>query len=380
MTRAVWTAAAVLVAVRLLSAEPADATVLVPMSDEALVASSDAIVVGRVGDITTAALEGGRVVTRIPLTVERALKGATAGGSLVVTEAGGRIGALAVVVLGAPEYTTGERVLAFLRRRTDGSLETNGLALGKYHVAPDAGGVPLARRTVPQVDERPLAAFLARIATLAPRGGPASDGRAGIAVAPPVLETATPAFTFNGMTPSRWFEADCGDPVTFSLGNVDTGYGDAASRAAVAQATAAWTDVTGASLVLGVGHDASPGVSVLSGTADGRNVVQFEDPFSEVSDVVGCQGVLARGGYLASFEADDPAFSKTIAGVTFGRILEGDVTVNPGLSACPPVRPSTPRRWPKSWRTRSDTRSGSGTPPKTRRSPIPCSPMPSCSS
>jgi hypothetical protein len=326
--------AVALLALRVLAAHPAAATVLVPMSDEALVASSDAIVVGRVGLITTVALDGGRVVTRITLSVERALKGAAAGGSLVVTELGGQVGARAVVVLGAPEYRTGERVLAFLRSRADGSLETNGLALGTYHIAPDASGAPLARRAVPQVDERPLATFLARIAALALPGGAASDGRAGIAVAAPVLATPTPAFTFNGTTPSRWFEADCGDPITFSLGNVDTGYGEAASRAAVAEATAAWTDAPG-SLVLGVGADASPAESVLSGPTDGRNVVQFEDPFSEVPDLVDCTGVLARGGFVAAFVADDPAFAKTVANVTFGRIVEGDITLNQGLAACP---------------------------------------------
>jgi hypothetical protein len=324
-----------LLALWLLGAQPATATVLVPMSDEDLVASSDAIVVARVGAITTAALEGGRVVTRITLEVEQAMKGAAAGGSLVVTELGGRIGSDAVVVLGAPEYASGERVLAFLRRRADGSLETNGLALGAYHVAADAGGVPLARRTVPQVDARPLDAFLGRIAALARPGGSAGDGRAGIAVAPPVLETAVPAFAFLGAPPSRWFDADCGDPITFSLGNVDTGFGDAASRAAVAAATAAWTNVEGASLVLGVGADASPALSALTGPPDGRNIIQFDDPFSEVPDLVNCTGVLAHGGFRASFVADNPSFSKTVGGVTFGRIVEGDVNVNPGLSACP---------------------------------------------
>src|SRR5262245_52312439 len=122
MRRGRWTVAASLAAGLLLCAHLACATVLVPMSDEDLVASSDAIVVARVGDITTAALEGGRVVTRITLDVEQALKGATAGASLVVAELGGRIGSEAVVVLGAPEYASGERVLAFLRRRADGSL------------------------------------------------------------------------------------------------------------------------------------------------------------------------------------------------------------------------------------------------------------------
>ena len=314
-------------------------TILVPMSDESLVASSDAIVVARVGSITTVALEGSRIVTRIALTVEQALKGASTGGSLVVTETGGRIGGHAQVVFGAPEYATGERVLAFLRRRADGSLETNGLALGKYAVAPGAGGVPNARRTVPSVDERPLAAFVDRIAALAPQGGSTHDGRAGLAVAPPELETATPAFTFIGSTPSRWFEADCGDTITFSLGNVDAGYGDEVSRGAAVQSAQAWSDVEGGSLVLALGPDTSPTPSVAGGVSDGKNTIQYEDPFSEVQDLVGCTGVLAKGGFFSTLVPDDPAFSKTVGDRTFGRILEGDVTVNQGLFECPNIDP-----------------------------------------
>jgi hypothetical protein len=54
-----------------------------------------------------------------------------------------------------------------------------------------------------------------------------------------------------------------------------------------------------------------------------------------VQDLVGCTGVLARGGFRGTFDPDFPEFSKSVGGVTFGRIVEGDVTVNPGLSACP---------------------------------------------
>jgi hypothetical protein len=39
----------------------------------------------------------------------------------------------------------------------------------------------------------------------------------------------------------------------------------------------------------------------------------------------------------AAFLADDPGFSKIVGARTFGRILEGDVTVNQGLDACPNI-------------------------------------------
>lgn len=319
-----------------LAARPAAATLLVPMSDEDLVASSDLIVVGSVARIETVLLAGTRVVSRVTLAVERALKGEAAADTVVVTQAGGEVGGRRVVIFGAPEYTVGERVLAFLRRQRDGSLETNALALGKYGIRERAGATT-ARRTEPVLDERPLDAFTARIAALAaPAAGVRSDGRAGAGVALPDLVAVTTAFTFgsddNGM-PSRWFEADCGLPVAFSRANADPIAGDAASAAALAEAAAAWTAVADASLALAVGPAATPTRSLVSGTADGSNTVQFDDPFDEVPDLAGCTGVLGVGGYVW---AVGTGLTKMVGSLTFSRIFEGDVTFNDGVVACFP--------------------------------------------
>src|SRR5207245_6881815 len=43
----------------------------------------------------------------------------------------------------------GERVLLFLARRSDGSLRTNQLALGKFELRVDASGATLTRRQLP---------------------------------------------------------------------------------------------------------------------------------------------------------------------------------------------------------------------------------------
>jgi hypothetical protein len=64
--------------------------------------------------------------------------------------------------------------------------------------------------------------------------------------------------------------------------------------------------------------------------------VQFNDPFSEVEDTVNCSGTLGRGGFVSSFDDSRPAFSKTVGGTTFGRIFEGDVTLNQELGSCFP--------------------------------------------
>jgi hypothetical protein len=319
-----------------LGARPAGATILVPMSDEDLVATSDVIVVGTVTALATALLAEGRVVTRITLGVERALKGSP-GASLVVTEPGGTIGGRAVVVQGAPEWVRGERALVFLRVRRDGSLSTNALALGKYRIEDDPAGAGIARRTLPTADVRRLEAFTTEIAALAARGtGAATNGRAGAAVAAAELVATSEAFTLSspGGFPGRWFEADCGLPVAFSIANVEETAGDAASRAGLDQAAAAWSAIDGASLVLAAGPDTTPAPSLIGGTFDGRTTVLFNDPFGEVEDLVGCNGVVARGGFVASADDTFPGLQKTVGDRTFGRIFEGDVTFAQGFGAC----------------------------------------------
>jgi hypothetical protein len=329
-----WRRAVVVLAVGVaLAARPASATLLVPMSDQDLVASSDLVVIGRVQHIESALLGTNRVVTRITLGVEQALKGTPTANSVVITEPGGEVGGRRVVVFGAPTFARGERALVFLRVRRDGSLSTNALSLGKYDITED----DVARRTLPRLDARPLATFTARIAALAGQGvGMASDGRAGAAVDPPRLVAVSDAFTFTPAEglPARWFEADCGLPITFSRANAEDSLGEEASRTALDEATAAWTAVEGASLVLGLGPDSTPTPSLIDGTFDGKNTVQFDDPFGEVEDLIGCSGVLARGGFVASAGTTFPGLRKTVGDLTFGKIFEGDVTFSQGFGEC----------------------------------------------
>jgi len=310
----------------------AGATILVPMSDDDLVATSDVIAVGTVRDIRTVLLEGNRIVTRVTIAVERALKGGDGSPTLVVTEPGGAVGGRRIVIHGAPEYAVDEHVVVFLRLVRDGTLVTNAMALGKYAVDADA----VARRDVPVADVRALDGFVAGVAArVAGQRGAATDGRAGAAVSPADLEAVAPAFTFTagaGGLPARWFEADCGVPVTFSAANADDTH-PAESRSALGSALAAWSHVDGASIVLGAVPDTTPTPSITSGTFDGRNVIQFNDPFGEVPDLVNCTGVLARGGFGG---ASDEAFGlrQTVSDATFGRIIEGDVVVNNATGAC----------------------------------------------
>jgi hypothetical protein len=311
----------------------AGATMLVPMPDESLVALSDLVVVGRVERIESVLLGADRVHTRVALAVESALKGDPGGPSIVVTEPGGDVAGVQVVVFGSPEWAVGERALAFLTTRGDGSLTTTALALGKYTVDARAR----ARRARPVVDERPLGPFAARVRALAAGGGRRGDGRAGVGVEPALRARETAAFTLQrnlvGVA-ARWFEADCARDVVFERAGMDDAFDEAASAAAVAGAAAAWSGVPGGGITLAPGPAAAAVPTIVGGVVDGRNTVVFGDPFDEAPAFVDCRGVVAVGGFRSQSLDRLPETRRRVSGETFIKIVEGDVVINPGVGAC----------------------------------------------
>jgi hypothetical protein len=313
-------------------------TTLVAMRDQDLAALSDVIAVGTVGHIESVLLGHGRIMTRVTLAVETGVKGTVAGTSLVVTEAGGEVAGVRATVAGAPSYHVGERVVVFLRERADGSLRTTALALGKYTVEPDATGSLQATRTSPTREARDLATFVEALRPLVPRRtARLRDGRAGGAIEPPLLVRHVFAFNLarnDAGEASRWFEADCGDPVVYARAGFDAGAPEATSAAALEQALAAWTAVDGGSLVLAAGSTVPAAPSSIGGMPDGDNVVTFDDPFGEASDLVACTGVLAVGGFVSVAADEFPETVRTIGGERFAKIFEGDVVVNPGVVDC----------------------------------------------
>ena len=304
----------------------AGATVLVPMSDADLVRTSHLIVVGHVRRIETRELRDGRLLTEVALAVEQTLKGRLRTGKIVVTSPGGRIGERSVQVYGAPSFAAGERVLVFLKRTPEGRLRTNALALGKYHLDRASVAVPLARRTEPRLDARHLGAFVTQLRALAasePQDTMPS-GRAASRRDEVLQRAVTERFTFLGNPPVRWFDG----AVTFRVANAEPALGQATTLAVVGGAFAAWTNVASASIVLGAGPATVPARSVAGGVCDGVNTIQFDDPFGEVNDMVGCSGVLAIGGFCSSGE------QMTVNGMTVHRIVEGDVTLNNRVGSC----------------------------------------------
>jgi hypothetical protein len=315
-----------------------------PITDENLVAASALIVIGEVEQVAGARLGGGRIVTQTQLRVDESLKGRVTGRYILISEPGGRVGDVTVRIPGVARFVPGERVLVFLRERGDGTLGTTALSLAKYTIIPAAPA--LARRTVPEVDERALGAFNTRIRSLASGqesrlvangfGGPRAvevDVRVdGFTLLENDGSDCNPT-TQSGCVGGRWFEARCAEGQVYAMSGADGTLGPVASRQAFEVALAAWSGAPGGFLDLIAGPTVPSVPSALAPTSladfDGQNVVQFDDPFEIVPDLIGCQGVLALGGTVST------SSGRVVEGTTtFDRVLEGDVVVNQGVGAC----------------------------------------------
>ncbi len=327
-----------------LLAAPAAATTFVRMDAGDLAARSDAAVIATVTAVSAVATLGGGVVTHVELAPEQVVFGALPSGPLRLHELGGDLAGRSERIFGTPRYRAGERVLAFVRRGRDGAWRTTAMAMGRYVLDADASGALLARRefgdAVVVLD--PASGAVLDTAATAPER--LVDVLAGCAAKPVALRpaasrpavarptpsaagrTAAAPFTYLG-TPSRWFEPDAGEAVTFRIDPAGAaGLGAAASVAAVVDALAVWTGVDGVTLQLTAAPLDAP--ASFAGCGGATRIV-FEDPFDEIEDPLGCRGVLGIGGFCYTDE------SRVIGGASFRRIRVGKVTFADGWAGCP---------------------------------------------
>jgi len=324
----------------------APATTFVPMDEATLLATSDVVLTGTVQRIETAAPDArGALYTYVHILPDRVLKGHVSRETVVLRELGGRYDDTVEWLFGAPTFWVGERVLVFLARNRDGTLQTNSLGLGKFAIGVNLAGQATAVRDLGEgamilepaagrvEDARPevqrLLPMLQRLRRLVRQSGVPRGVRA-VVLVPPALDT-TPtevhdSFTYLG-DPSRWFEPDSGTPVNYRVDATgDNTLGFTASKAAVDAALAAWTNVGTASLTL---VDVGTTTATYFSGCDGNHRVLFNDPHAEVSpDPTNCSGVLALGGYCRSGE------TRVVNGQTFYRITTGKVMFNNGWGSC----------------------------------------------
>ena len=333
---------AALLALLALLSTPAFSTTIVMMSDEELALTSDAIVAGTVTQVRVAPADDGGIYTYVSLRPDEVLKGYLPVAEVTIRERGGRVGDREQWLFGTPRYAVGESVIAFLTQDGDGYLRTTQMTLGKFGVAPDAvtGEETASRPLDDEVvvlsrtaqsrqldDRRPARAFRGHLRDVV-RSQPVRVMHHALAKAPAAADILTPETAgFKLFNDVRWFEPDQGLPVLFKIDTAgDPKIGPNGSRNAALAALAAWTNVETAAIVLqdGGGISGAP-----SGGCDGKNTIVFNDPSGNVLDPSGCSGVLAVGGYCAN-----GAVTKTVNGVDFHQIVEGDITVNNGWSAC----------------------------------------------
>lgn len=125
----------------LLLAAPAAAraTVLIPIELRELVAVSSTIVHGHIVDVRAQWVDGRRAIeTFLTIEADEYYKG-NASGTVTVRVPGGQIGRFRTIVVGAPEFQSGDEVVLFLRDY-EGRLSIVGLSQGAYRVAADRSG------------------------------------------------------------------------------------------------------------------------------------------------------------------------------------------------------------------------------------------------
>lgn len=333
------------VALRVAAAAPVAATTFVMMNETDLARRSVAAVHAQVVAIDSAVdPDTGGVHTYVQLDPYEVVLGHLPAGTIVLREIGGQAGGTSEWVFGNPEYRVGEEVLAFLARAPDGALHTTAMAMGKFAIARDAAGHMTAVRSLgegaavwtpatgglgeaPGPEEYDLDSVRAAL-----RGATVKPTRGAVVRLVPQefsrvrLREARESFTYLS-TPSRWFEPDDAQPISFAIdASGDAGLGATTSRAAMNDAFGAWTSVSGSELTLTDGG--SLGVPIAFAGCSGGNRIVFNDPFNEIADPSNCGGVLAIGGFCASSE------TRVVNGTSFRRVRVGKITFNNGWSSC----------------------------------------------
>ncbi len=123
---------------------PALATTAARASLPELVAGADLVVLGTAGT-PASEWDGGRIVTRVPVTVEEVWAGDAPATVVEVVTLGGVVGEIGQTVSGAPRLRRGERVVLCLRQR-EGRLRVVEMTQGAFFVVGPPAPDPAIRR------------------------------------------------------------------------------------------------------------------------------------------------------------------------------------------------------------------------------------------
>jgi hypothetical protein len=146
-----------------------EATTVQKLSFDRLIREADVIVRGRVENVKSHQAAGGSVTTIVTVAVEKQFKGSQVS-SLNIEQPGGSMGDVAQAVPGSPEFSSGEDVFLFLKRKGRNTFEVVGGKQGKFtaKIQPDGNNwivEDFARRT------EKLDTFLDRLTRTVKPGG-----------------------------------------------------------------------------------------------------------------------------------------------------------------------------------------------------------------
>lgn len=271
-------------------------TIALPESPGAMLEQADVVVVGTVESVVAERSDRPRTVTTIA--VEKIKKG-DAGATIQLRELGGITAAgQATVVVGAPKYRVGDRVLVLGTRRPDGSLQTHLMDVGRVELERPWLGLG-ALRAVPAQAPGSLGAWKTELAEKAlalpdvepagPTPSPAPAAATGRVSMLPLVSSE--ALRTMG---AKWRRSE---PIPVHPPTIgDVALGLPASDAAILAGLGAWNGA-GA----GIRLEASTVRLPPAGFAPqpGKLIVSFDDPLNEIEDPQGCSGVLAIGGFSA---------------------------------------------------------------------------------
>lgn len=339
-------------------ARMASATTIVMPTDEQLVAKSPLIVRGTVVS-STPVERNGAIWTETTIRVEETLKG-SAQGEVIVRELGGVIGDHITKIYGAPEYSEGQRVLAFLTPTSRGDYQTTDLYVGKMTEATTLSGRRMWVRE--QVDD---VTVLNGSFEPMPEGNTQRSAeefetfidarvhgrRTAVSyeVENPVLRNTAgtsgigikqkSSFTLiSDPSVYRWNVFDDGGSVPWQSYGTQSGYSSGGVDE-VKTAMAAWTSFAGAKIryVYNGTFTSSPAGLAHS---NGINEILFNDPLNEIAGTFNPStgGVVGQGGFNAvsgsanwsgPFAADAQHGAATYRAMN---IAEGNLTIQDGVT------------------------------------------------
>lgn len=295
----------VLATLALLTTLPASATVFAPTTDRQLADRAEAVVIGTVLNATPHLRPDGYVETEYHVVVEDTLKG-NARGVVTIVELGGVVGDRITFIADSASYAPGERVMAFLRQRQNGTYFTASMALGRFAVR-DGIAVRESSETGREAhNARDFAQFVRAVTAGA---APAAPARVLVPESFPKTTNGSAknyALTASGL-PVRWpgCEVSCSVPFKVSTAT-SLSFPTAAS---IAAGRAAWTNDPASNITLtdgGTSGSTAP-AAYVNGPGD-ENVIYLNFGGSFSGPGYNCDGALActigTGGFTHTFDGD----------------------------------------------------------------------------